>query len=224
MVGIYKLTNTINNLIYIGQTVNFKRRINEYKNRTPIKSSNYKIIKAINKYGFNNFSYELIIECDVNELDQYEMYFIEKFKSYNPNIGYNSMHIEQDGKYHINKETKEKMSKSHYGKKQSSHTKKLRSNKIIAFKNNDIIIADSAKLFGDYINKSKDIIKNGLRKPVKVCGYMIFYADSIKRNEILNKQKTKKVRNKEYIKISEMLDCESVETKFSNCNIKYITY
>lgn len=224
IIGIYKLTNKLNGLVYIGQTVDYYRRMNEYKNRKISKSSNYKIMKIINEIGFHNFKHEMILECDITELNDYEMYFIDKFESYKVDKGYNSMHIDKDGKCHLNTESIKKMSISHTGNKHTTKYKKSMSNKIIAFKNNDIIIADSAKIFGDYIGKSKDIIKNGLRKPVKICGYMIFYNDINKRHEILEKQIHKNARNKDYIKISKMLDDGSIETKFSDYNIKYIMY
>ena len=81
---IYKLTNKINGKIYIGQTVDYHRRMNEYKNRksSKEKSSKYGIMEKVEKYGFENFTSEIIRECSRDELTYYEMFYIDKFKSY----------------------------------------------------------------------------------------------------------------------------------------------
>lgn len=46
---IYKITNTINNKIYIGQTINFSRRVSKYKNNSC--HGQFKIHRAISKYS-----------------------------------------------------------------------------------------------------------------------------------------------------------------------------
>lgn len=59
--GIYKITNIINNCIYIGSSVNIKSRWLEHK-RDLIKNkhcNNY-LQKSFNKYGLINFTFEII--------------------------------------------------------------------------------------------------------------------------------------------------------------------
>jgi group I intron endonuclease len=86
--GIYKITNNINNKIYIGQTSNFRKRIHTHIHLS--KDSKIPISLAIKKYGKENFSYEIICECeDKVNLLIYEGLFIELYKSYDPKIGYN---------------------------------------------------------------------------------------------------------------------------------------
>ena len=86
MIGIYKITNTINNKIYIGQSVNIAKRWTQYKNiydytiKTPI-------IKAIEKYGINNFKFEIIETCSIEDLDEREIYWIKYYDS--NKTGYN---------------------------------------------------------------------------------------------------------------------------------------
>ena len=90
---IYKITNTVNGKLYIGQTVDFHRRVNEYVNRNPERSasSKYSIMEAIQKYGVDNFKFEIIHTCkDDNELNAMEYYYIELYKSYDRKYGYNS--------------------------------------------------------------------------------------------------------------------------------------
>lgn len=88
MIGIYKYQNKINDKIYIGQSVNIERRylqhIQDAKNR-PEKGTGIDI--AINKYGINNFTFEIIEECPVEQLNEREKFWIEYFDSYNN--GYN---------------------------------------------------------------------------------------------------------------------------------------
>ena len=82
---IYKITNNINNKIYIGQTTRtLEERIAEHKRkRNPL------ISKAIKKYGIENFSIEIIDKASaINELNEKEFYYIKKYNSISPN-GYN---------------------------------------------------------------------------------------------------------------------------------------
>ena len=57
---VYKITNKLNNKIYIGQSVNIERRWKEHicDNR-----KNSLIHLAIQKYGKDNFDFEVIEEC-----------------------------------------------------------------------------------------------------------------------------------------------------------------
>lgn len=85
LIGIYKITNLINNKVYIGQTIDYERRINEHIRHYP--NSNYHdfnslLYRAIRKYGINNFSFEMIEECDTNELDDKEIKWIKKYNAY----------------------------------------------------------------------------------------------------------------------------------------------
>ena len=52
MVGIYKITNNINNKVYIGQSVNILARWQQHKQA----NDNLPIHLAIQKYGINNLS------------------------------------------------------------------------------------------------------------------------------------------------------------------------
>ena len=41
------------------------------------------------KYGIENFSIEILEECSKEKLNEKECFYIEKFKSYDKDIGYN---------------------------------------------------------------------------------------------------------------------------------------
>lgn len=88
MVGIYKITNKTNNKCYIGQSVDIEQRWSKHLstfrgNATP----DYKIYRAFAKYGINNFTFEVIEECEEALLDEREIYWINYYNSFNQ--GYN---------------------------------------------------------------------------------------------------------------------------------------
>lgn len=92
MIGIYKITNKINNKCYIGQSVNIKRRWYEHKHKSfNSLASCYKtpLARAIRKYGVDNFNWEVIEECLFSQLDEKEKYWIKYYNSCNKKIGYN---------------------------------------------------------------------------------------------------------------------------------------
>jgi group I intron endonuclease len=87
---IYKITNKVNQKVYIGQTIQSlsQRRSGHIHDVVKNKSNSY-LHKAINKYGVDSFDWEIIYECHSNdELDYWEMYFINKYNSMAPG-GYN---------------------------------------------------------------------------------------------------------------------------------------
>ena len=81
---IYKTTNLINGKIYIG-----KKKSNKFLDNNYLGSG--KIIRqAIEKYGKDNFSVELLEKCDsLDALNEKEKYYIEYYNSQNLTIGYN---------------------------------------------------------------------------------------------------------------------------------------
>src|SRR5208283_4858742 len=111
--SIYKITNTINDKVYIGQTwKSIKERFCQHK------SPNYKVCiklhNALNKHGKENFSIQLITMCGTQESANYwEVYFIEKYKS--TTHGYNLKSGGSYGKHSA--ETKRKISLHHIGHK-----------------------------------------------------------------------------------------------------------
>lgn len=84
---IYKITNTVNNKSYIGQTqLSLEKRYNEH-----FRDSNrrdYKFSRAIRKYGKEAFSVEILEEVPAEKLNEREMFWIDTFDTYHN--GYNS--------------------------------------------------------------------------------------------------------------------------------------
>lgn len=85
---IYKITNTINGKIYVGQTSKtieerFQNHIKKAKAHT-----NRCLYDAMNHYGYDNFEIEQIEECGNDILDEREKYWISTLNCMMPN-GYN---------------------------------------------------------------------------------------------------------------------------------------
>ena len=101
MAYIYKITNNINNKIYIGKTEHtvekrFKEHCQDYKKREFEKRPLY---SAMNKYGIENFAVETIEETDNPE--EREKYWIEYYGSFKN--GYNAT-VGGDGKPYLDYE------------------------------------------------------------------------------------------------------------------------
>ena len=127
---IYKITNP-NFEIYIGQTINFKRRYNAYSNFVKLKSQK-KLKDSFVKYGFENHKIEIIIECSQDELNFWEEFYVALFNSFNSEHGLNSTSGGRSHKRMLgiakSEEWKNNISNSHKGKKRAEFSKEWRDN------------------------------------------------------------------------------------------------
>lgn len=92
---IYKITNKVNGMSYIGQTrytVEFRWKQHQHK-----KDNTY-FHNAIKKYGVDNFQVEILEECEYKDLDSKEIFYIAKYNTFEK--GYN-LTIGGDGKRKI---------------------------------------------------------------------------------------------------------------------------
>lgn len=137
MIGIYKITSP-SGRIYIGQSVDMKKRFRAYKN---LSCKNQPIIyNSLLKYGFETHEFEVLCECSVEDLNNNERYYQDYFSV----IGVNGMNCvltassDKSGKLSeetiikikiarskqiITKEHAEKISKANTGRIHSEETK-----------------------------------------------------------------------------------------------------
>lgn len=80
---IYKFTNSITGQVYIGKTVqSIEKRVKGHL-RYCQKGNSTKLANSINKYGWDNFSVEVLEEVvNKEELNEREIYWINKYDSY----------------------------------------------------------------------------------------------------------------------------------------------
>ena len=90
MVGIYKITNTLNNKCYIGQSIDIENRWKQHIYESKNLRHHYKIHLALNEFGIENFTFEVLEECplDISILNEKERYWIKYYNSFEE--GYNS--------------------------------------------------------------------------------------------------------------------------------------
>lgn len=103
-IGIYRIRNTVNNFVYIGQTSDkFWNRFLEHKNKLMNwKHKNSKLMNDWIKYGENSFVFEVVfIVRDPSVLDELEVKYISENKllglSYNKKNGGDHVFITENG-------------------------------------------------------------------------------------------------------------------------------
>lgn len=75
---IYKIISP-SNRIYIGQTNNLKKRIYQYRGAWCKKQT--LLYNSLIKYGWKNHKFEIIEECNIDEINEKEIYWIDFYKS-----------------------------------------------------------------------------------------------------------------------------------------------
>lgn len=225
---IYIIENTLNQMVYVGQTTDLRKRVSSY--HTAIQNNNKigsLIIRIMKFFGEENFEFSILQECNADELNQLEVHYIKKYKSFDINYGYNVL---KGGSARDHIDESRSKSFSHTGLKASSDSKRKRSNMVVAISEESFIIADSGKLLGDYLGTTKDLINNCLRNPSAYKGWCIYYSNSEKRDAIYVKMcKKNKRRSEKWMKYADMLtdlSYEGVETiyLFIKANFKKFIY
>ena len=89
-VGIYTITNIVNNKMYLGYTSNFQeRKFRHFSQLRLNKHKNYHLQSAFNKYGESNFIFEILEECDINDVCWLEYYWMNLLNLLDDKYGYN---------------------------------------------------------------------------------------------------------------------------------------
>lgn len=120
---IYKITNSINEKVYIGQTIKaLNKRWVDHKQYALHKwGTNVYLYNAMRKHGIDNFKIEALVETNSQDmLNQLECVLIERYK--NEKRSYNIRGGGSNGK--LSEETKRKLSEANKGKKHSEESKR----------------------------------------------------------------------------------------------------
>ena len=189
--GIYKIVNCVTNKIYIGQSSNIYNRFKEHEYNIT-RNTSHPLYNSFRKYGIGNFEFIVLEEIDnVLLLDQREQYWLDYYKSYDREYGYNlRLKAESFRGYKRSEENKKKNSESNKGRipwnkgkkigEQSEETKRKKSesmkqkwkdinyrNKCIKSKNNaaEKISSSVKKLWdsAEYRNKMLPIVSDNLK-------------------------------------------------------------
>lgn len=81
--GIYAITNTKNNKMYIGQSKDIMSRWEQHLKSIEFnKNDSIELYKAMKKYGVSNFAFSILEKCPLEELDEKEVFYINKYRSF----------------------------------------------------------------------------------------------------------------------------------------------
>jgi group I intron endonuclease len=120
---IYAVYKFNNELVYIGMTKDFEKRLSDHKFHTSKKDNIFG--RAIRKHGFNAFIFKPILCCfDREGLKEMEMYFIKKFKPrYNMTHGGEGQHQTKEKRERLSNKVKEMWKDPSYRENHLKHTK-----------------------------------------------------------------------------------------------------
>lgn len=114
--GVYKITHIASGKSYIGISKNIERRWTQHRSWVNTGKRKSAIYAALQKYGIDAFSWQIIEQCQPDQLEIREQHWIAVFDTFRN--GYN---LTAGGEYNkeLSDESRKRMSESHKGKKQS---------------------------------------------------------------------------------------------------------
>lgn len=111
--GIYCIENINNNKKYIGQSVNIYKRWKSHKRElNQHKHVNNYLQRAWDKYGEDCFKFYILEVCDILQLDELEVKYIEQFDTTDIKSGYN-LNVGGNGNPSPNECVRQKMRENH---------------------------------------------------------------------------------------------------------------
>jgi len=164
--GIYVIKNRITGKMYVGQSIHIEKRIKEHQHQRDINTSY--IENSIAKHGWENFTWQILHECDKKDLDTEEMKFIALYNTYHN--GYNLTRggeMKGYGNPMHNPEIVKKYSESKTGCKYSKESKirmSKRTNKTGFYR---VFKEYDTKLKQGFSYRYEYRIKKGLRKVIR---------------------------------------------------------
>ena len=85
--GIYKFQNLITQEVYIGQSVDIQERYKHHQREWL--NGTTKLYQAIQQYGWDNFSHEIVEYCSIDQLNERERYWIDYYDSWHNGYNHN---------------------------------------------------------------------------------------------------------------------------------------
>lgn len=111
--GVYIIQNKINNKVYIGASKDTYNRLCDHKVRLRNNSHhNIHLQSAFNKYGEENFIFDVLEDCDEQYIYSQENYWCNMLNTHDRKYGYNIDPTTPEGKCAVSEETKIRMSVS----------------------------------------------------------------------------------------------------------------
>lgn len=113
-IGIYKIVNNINGKLYIGSSNNIEKRL-KYHNSLLKHNKHYnKHLQSSFNINPDNFTFNILQICDMDNLLLQEKYFIDQFSTLNPDHGFNKAPNPNSGTRGLkwSCESKQKLSKT----------------------------------------------------------------------------------------------------------------
>lgn len=105
---IYQIKNSKTGKCYIGQTTDFKRRKREHLNELrKHKHSNLYLQNAFDKYGEDSFEFTILEECEKEQANDREIFWLNNFGGFESSNNYNL--CQAGGAKGISEETREKL-------------------------------------------------------------------------------------------------------------------
>lgn len=111
--GIYSITNTINGKMYIGMAMDIWDRLNGHKwDLNNNIHGNLHLQRSVNRDGINNFSFEVLWECEEEYLCSEENYWCNLLNVHDRRYGYNIRPTSPEGRTRLSAESRERMRQS----------------------------------------------------------------------------------------------------------------
>lgn len=90
--GVYSITNTLTDRVYVGSSVNiYVRHNHHFHTLKGNRHDNQPLQLDFNKFGRDAFRFDILELCPVNKLPEREKFYMNRFDVLNPVHGYNIM-------------------------------------------------------------------------------------------------------------------------------------
>ena len=231
MTGIYKIQNTINNKVYIGQAVDIEDRWRNHLSSLRSNShANTHLQNSFNYYGENAFIFSIIEECSVDVLTRQEQFWIDYYGGVNSAKNYNQRDAGSHGAH--SEESKRKISESQKGIKKAPHTisdegRKSLSKAHIGIKHSDEtrIKMSLAHKGVKHTEESKKRISKGIKEYYNNNPDMREHLAELKRNRCVSQETRDKIskisKNRKVTEATKLKCSESLKRAYREGHGKF---